>query len=98
MSHTRQPFDLALAGVRQSHQVREYAVAGWRAVLTEREADVLRCFSAGCSYRHVADALRISMSTVRTYAESLREKFCVRTTRDLVGMPVSSDAHASEFV
>jgi len=70
----------------------------WGPVLTEREADVLRCFSAGCSYRDVADVLRISMSTVRTYAESLRQKFCVPRTRDLIGMPVPSDPYASEIL
>ncbi|MCQ2467560.1 MAG: response regulator transcription factor [Clostridia bacterium] len=49
--------------------------------LTERELEVLRVLSTGCSDQEIADALHISFATVRTHINHMLEKtgFATRT-------------------
>lgn len=52
--------------------------------LTAREAEVLECLSLGYSYAETAQALWISVETVRTHSARIRCKLGVRSKRDLI--------------
>ena len=57
---------------------------GERHALTERERRVLVLVAKGCSNKHVARELEISVRTVETHRLSLRRKLGLHTTADLV--------------
>jgi len=48
-------------------------------VLTERELEILRLIDAGLSNREIAEALYISLNTVKTHTKSLYSKLNVRS-------------------
>jgi DNA-binding NarL/FixJ family response regulator len=56
--------------------------------LTEREMQVLECLSDGRSNPEMADALHISVETVRTHVARVLRKLGVSSRRELIGMPV----------
>lgn len=56
-------------------------------MLTKRESEVLEKLAIGQSYRTVADALGISVPTVRAHAVRLRQKLRAQEKGELVGLP-----------
>ena len=62
-----------------------YATA---ASLTPREVEVLEYLSRGRSHAEIANALQLSVETVRTHSAHIRRKLGVRTKRDLIGVPI----------
>jgi DNA-binding NarL/FixJ family response regulator len=52
-------------------------------LLTPREADVLELLQSGRSNAEIANALHVSVETVRTHARRVYRKLGVRTRRDL---------------
>ena len=52
-------------------------------LLTPREADVLELIQSGRSNAEIAQALHVSVETVRTHASRVYRKLGVRTRRDL---------------
>jgi len=52
--------------------------------LSHREAEVLDYLAKGCTYKQIADELRISMETVRTYIRRIYEKLHVRSRTEAV--------------
>jgi DNA-binding NarL/FixJ family response regulator len=52
-------------------------------LLTPREADVLELLQSGHSNAQIAEALHVSVETVRTHARHVYRKLGVRTRRDL---------------
>jgi DNA-binding NarL/FixJ family response regulator len=57
--------------------------------LTAREADVLELLRAGQANAQIAEALSISVETVRTHARNIYRKLGVSSRRDLTGAPSS---------
>jgi DNA-binding NarL/FixJ family response regulator len=57
--------------------------------LTERELEVLRSLSEGYTNPEIAEALQISVATVRTHVERIFRKLDVHSRRDLLGMRVT---------
>jgi DNA-binding NarL/FixJ family response regulator len=58
--------------------------AGGEEALTSREAEVLRLFSRGLSYRETADALGISQHTVGDYVKVIYRKLSVHSRSEAV--------------
>lgn len=58
--------------------------------LTAREAEVLECLSLGYSYAETAEALWISVETVRTHSARIRCKLGVRSKHELIVGPSRS--------
>ena len=52
--------------------------------LSEREQQVLRLFAEGCSYKFIADQLKISPRTVESHKNNILSKLELETTVDLV--------------
>ena len=52
-------------------------------LLTPRESDVLELLQAGRSNAEIAQALHVSVETVRTHARRVYRKLGVRTRREL---------------
>jgi DNA-binding NarL/FixJ family response regulator len=52
--------------------------------LSPREADVMRGFLRGRSYKQVADDLGLSLDTVRTYVRGLYKKLHVRSVSEAI--------------
>lgn len=52
--------------------------------LTNRETEVLRQISLGCTYKEIAEQLGISEKTVATYRERAAEKLGLKSRADLV--------------
>jgi DNA-binding NarL/FixJ family response regulator len=67
---------------------REPSYRGELALLTARETDVLRQLSRGRTTGEIALALRIRPETVKTHAASVRRKLKVRSSRELIGLPL----------
>jgi DNA-binding NarL/FixJ family response regulator len=63
---------------------REEAAPGGPDLLTAREADVLELLQNGLSNAEIAQALHVSVETVRTHARRVYRKLGVRTRRELV--------------
>jgi DNA-binding NarL/FixJ family response regulator len=59
------------------------------AQLTEREVEVLRRLSEGYTNPAIAEALQISVATVRTHVRRIFQKLDVHSRRDLLGMRVT---------
>jgi DNA-binding NarL/FixJ family response regulator len=55
----------------------------WGAPLTAREADVLELLQAARSNAEIAEALNVSVETVRTHARNIYRKLGVSTRREL---------------
>ena len=52
--------------------------------LTDRELEVFRLLGAGLSTRDIARRLGLSIKTIGTYRDRIKEKLCVATSADLV--------------
>jgi DNA-binding NarL/FixJ family response regulator len=52
--------------------------------LTDRELEVFRLLGAGLSTRDIALRLKLSIKTIGTYRDRIKEKLCVATSADLV--------------
>ncbi|WP_419656256.1 two component system response regulator, LuxR-type [Desulfosarcina variabilis str. Montpellier] len=52
--------------------------------LTDRELEVFRLLGAGLSARDIASRLGLSIKTIGTYRDRIKEKLCVATSADLV--------------
>jgi DNA-binding NarL/FixJ family response regulator len=57
--------------------------------LTERELEILRRLSDGYTNPDIAEALQISVATVRTHVSRIFQKLDVKSRRDLLGMRVT---------
>jgi DNA-binding NarL/FixJ family response regulator len=57
--------------------------------LTERELEILRRLSKGYTNPEIAEALQISVATVRTHVSRIFQKLGVKSRRDLLGMRVT---------
>lgn len=51
--------------------------------LTPREREVLDLLAEGCTNCQIADAMKISVKTVESYLERLKDKLCRTSTADL---------------
>jgi DNA-binding NarL/FixJ family response regulator len=58
--------------------------------LTKRETEVVELLCEGLSNPEIAEALHISVETVRTHVRTILRKLGVQTRRELVGMPIHS--------
>jgi DNA-binding NarL/FixJ family response regulator len=56
--------------------------------LTDREQDVLRSLARGLSYKQVADALGVSLDTVRTHVRAVYRKLQVHSVAEAVGRAI----------
>ncbi len=54
------------------------------AELTNRELEVFRLIGAGHGTRQIADELHLSVKTVESYQAHIKEKLCLRSSRELV--------------
>lgn len=61
----------------------EHPELGGPDLLTPREADVLELLQSGRSNAEIANALHVSVETIRTHARRVYRKLGVRTRRDL---------------
>jgi DNA-binding NarL/FixJ family response regulator len=52
------------------------------ALLTEREAEILRILARGSRYKEISDQLNISIATVRTHIHNIYEKLQVQSRTD----------------
>jgi DNA-binding NarL/FixJ family response regulator len=59
-----------------------------RLELTEREHEVLQCLVRGQSYKQCADALNISLDTVRTHIRSIYKKLQVHSVAEAVARAI----------
>lgn len=57
--------------------------------LTEREAEVIKCVSAGLSEKEIADKLKIKVRTVRKHLENIRSKTGLTKNTELIGYLVA---------
>jgi DNA-binding NarL/FixJ family response regulator len=64
--------------------------------LTERELEILRRLSEGYTNPEIAEALLISVATVRTHVSRIFQKLDVKSRRDLLGMSVRRAQLGSE--
>jgi DNA-binding NarL/FixJ family response regulator len=60
------------------------AVTDGLAVLAPREKEVLKLLADGCPYKEIAETMRISLGTVRTYIERIYEKLHVHSRTEAV--------------
>ncbi len=65
--------------VRQTHPPQEEAPG-----LSEREHEILGCLARGQQYKEIADALSISVSTVRTHLRHVYKKLHARSRTEAV--------------
>lgn len=56
--------------------------------LTDREVDVLAYLSQGRAYAEIALAMQLTLPTIRTHSARIRDKFGVKTKRDLIGITI----------
>jgi DNA-binding NarL/FixJ family response regulator len=56
--------------------------------LSDRELEVFRLIGDGLSTREIADRLKLSIKTIGTYSEKIKEKFGLRNYTQLVKMAV----------
>ena len=56
--------------------------------LTEREQEVLQCLVRGLAYKQAADALGVSLDTVRTHIRSVYRKLQVHSVAEAVGRAI----------
>jgi DNA-binding NarL/FixJ family response regulator len=59
-------------------------VEGGVASLAPREQEVLKLLADGCPYKQIADAMDVSIGTVRTYIERIYEKLHVHSRTEAV--------------
>ena len=52
--------------------------------LSQREHDALRLLAQGCTYKEIADELKIKVPTVGTYVHRIYEKLHVRSRREII--------------
>lgn len=60
------------------------------AVLSDRELEVFRLIGEGRSTREIAEALRLSVKTVETYQAHIKEKFGLKSGRELIQHAIQS--------
>ena len=60
--------------------------------LTVRQLEILEYLRTGCSYGEIADALEISIETVRTHAAVIRRRLGVKSKRELLDTRVAGEA------
>lgn len=72
-------------------QVVERSYGLKMASLTPREIEVVGYFSRGRSHAEIARELQLGVETIRTHSANIRRKLGVRHTRELIGLPISSD-------
>jgi DNA-binding NarL/FixJ family response regulator len=56
--------------------------------LTEREQEVLQCLVRGLSYKQAADAMNVSLDTVRSHIRAVYRKLQVHTVAEAVGRAI----------
>jgi DNA-binding NarL/FixJ family response regulator len=54
--------------------------------LTDRESEVFEMLAVGCSTGQIAAALHVSVKTVETYYDRLKQKYSVHTSRELLAV------------
>ena len=59
-------------------------VNGGLAALAPREREVLKLLADGCPYKEIAEVMKVSLGTVRTYIERIYEKLHVHNRTDAV--------------
>jgi DNA-binding NarL/FixJ family response regulator len=64
------------------------AAAGWN--LSEREMDVLRKLVEGLAYKQIADALSVSIDTVRTHLRHVYRKMQVHSSGEAISRAIKS--------
>jgi len=62
--------------------------------LTNRELEVFQLIARGYGTRQIADALSVSMKTVETHREHIREKLHLKTTFDLIQYALAWATHS----
>jgi DNA-binding NarL/FixJ family response regulator len=67
---------------------RSEAPAAGALSLTQRQVTVLKHLCEGKSHKEIADALGISIETVRTHSARIRRQLGVKSKRELIGMPM----------
>jgi len=60
------------------------AMPGGAVVLAPREREVLKLLADGCPYKEIAEAMQVSLGTVRTYIERIYDKLHVHNRTDAV--------------
>jgi len=57
---------------------------GSLSALAPREREVLKLLADGCPYKEIAEAMQVSLGTVRTYIQRIYEKLHVHNRTDAV--------------
>ena len=81
---------LAFASPSMPRIERRYPVNA--PALTKRQRDVLKCLSEGKPHKQIAQELKIGERTVHSHTAQVCRKLNVRRKRDLIGIPLPSDA------
>ena len=72
------------------HQYFSGASVDTNSRLSDRELEVFRFIGEGCSTRHIAEKLHLSVKTVETYQAHIKDKLSLRTGRELVQYAIQS--------
>ena len=66
------------------HRGSQCMGASPEASLTDRELEVFRLLGSGLSTRDIASRLGLSIKTIGTYRDRIKDKLCIRSSADLV--------------
>ncbi len=58
--------------------------ASWVDTLSNRELQVFQMIGEGLTYPHIADMLVLSVKTIESHVENIKQKLSIRTGRDLL--------------
>jgi DNA-binding NarL/FixJ family response regulator len=72
------------------HQYFSGASVDTNSRLSDRELEVFRFIGEGCSTRHIAEKLHLSIKTVETYQAHIKDKLSLRSGRELVQYAIQS--------
>jgi len=72
------------------HQYFSGASVDMNSRLSDRELEVFRFIGEGCSTRHIAEKLHLSVKTVETYQAHIKDKLSLRSGRELVQYAIQS--------
>ena len=72
------------------HQYFSGASVDTNSRLSDRELEVFRFIGEGCSTRHIAEKLHLSVKTVETYQAHIKDKLSLRSGRELVQYAIQS--------